>query len=291
MRRVSSMGLLLQLDDLCSVPTALPGTQSLMLDTNSIDLIPAGQSPRRSVTAHTAYVTSRTRTFPPLPPGSVGPQSTTPRAPRCSPSHPSPAGYATRMRGGLPPPLSTQGSVVSLWVPVGRQSPTSRRNLEKSEHSRHPGSYPHLHTCPVTSRSRSDPTRWASVRAGPRGERIPGLPFSGLCWRRRGGLPASHRPLPRPPPRPPVSRGPRAGARTEAAAPAAAAGGAAAVGAAGDAPARLLRRGAVRAAAGEQAGGGGCGGCNRGAESWRRRRRRRRPRRASAEAVMAAVVM
>lgn len=287
MRRVSSTGLLLQLDDLCSVPTALPGTQSLTLDNNSINLIPAGQSPRRSVTAHTAYVTSRTRTFPPLPPGSVGPQSTTPRAPRCSPSHPGPAGYARRMRGGLPPPLSTQGSVVSLWVPVGRQSSTSRRNLEKSEHSRHPGSYPHLHTCPVTSRSRSDPTRWASVRAGPRGERIPGLPFSGLCWRRRGPLPASHRP----PPRPPVSRGPRAGARTEAAAPAAAAGGAAAVGAAGDAPARLLRRGAVRAAAGEQAGGGGCGGCNRGAESWRRRRWRRRPRRTSAEAVMAAVVM
>ncbi|KAJ8782225.1 hypothetical protein J1605_010204 [Eschrichtius robustus] len=148
----------------------------------------------------------------PTPPSGVRPppQSTTPRAPRCSPSHPSPAGYAKRMRGGLPPPLSTPGSVVSLWVPVGLQSPTSRRNLEKSEHSRHPGPYPHLHTCPVTSRSRSDPTRWASVRAGPRGELRPGLPFSGLCWRRRGPLPASHRPPPRPLPAPlsPAGRGP-----------------------------------------------------------------------------------
>lgn len=75
------------------------------------------------------------------------------------------------------------------------------------------------------------------------------------------------------PPSPPG--GYRAGARREAAAPAAAAGGAAAAaGAAGDAPARLLRRGTVRAAAaaGELAGGSGCGGCSRGAESWRRRR-------------------
>lgn len=111
----------------------------------------------------------------------------------------------------------------------------------------------------------------AGLQSGraPRESVRPSLPFSRLCW--RGGVHC-------PPPTAPLPAlltlpgGRRAGARREAAAPAAApaaaAGGAAAAGAAGDAPAWLLRRGAVRAAAGEQAGGGGC---YRGAESWRRR--------------------
>ncbi|XP_070220213.1 uncharacterized protein [Bos mutus] len=139
-----------------------------------------------------------------------------------------------------------------------------------------PGPRLHLHTCPVTSRSLPSPTRWASVRAGRRGE-----PETRYSLRRavleEAGSTARLPPPPSPPP-PLLPGGRRAGARRAAAAPAAAAGGAAAaaVGAAGDAPARLLRRGAVRAAAaaaaaaaGEQAGGGGC---HRGAENWRRRR-------------------
>lgn len=153
-----------------------------------------------------------------------------------------------------------------MRAPVGRQSPASRRNLEKSEHTRHPRPHSHLHTCPVTSHLRSVPARWASVSARPQEERetFPSADCAG-----GGGV---HGPPPAAtPPSPPG--GYRAGARREAAAPAAAAGGAAAAGAAGDAPARLLRRGTVRAAAGELAGGSGCGGCSRGAESWRRWRR------------------
>lgn len=68
-------------------------------------------------------------------------------------------------------PLCTSGSVVSAQVPVGRQSTSSQRNLKKSELSRRPGPYSHLHTCPVTSRSSFIPTRWASVRARPKGKR------------------------------------------------------------------------------------------------------------------------
>lgn len=81
-----------------------------------------------------------------------------------------PAGYAVRMRRDSLP-LSALGSVVSMRVTVGSLSPTSQRNLEKSQHSCHPGPHSHLHTCPVTSHSRCIPTRWASVRARPEGER------------------------------------------------------------------------------------------------------------------------
>lgn len=58
-----------------------------------------------------------------------------------------------------------------MRAPVGRQSPASRRNLEKSEHTRHPRPHSHLHTCPVTSHLRSVPARWASVSARPQEER------------------------------------------------------------------------------------------------------------------------
>lgn len=146
--------------------------------------------------------------------------------------------------------------------------PTSRRNLEKSEHSRHRGPYSHLHTCRVTSHSRSIPTRWASIRAHPERERDIPSSIQRVVLEEAGST-ARHPPHSSPP----IPGGCRASAGRETAAPAAAAGGAAAVGAAGNAPARLLRREVVRsAAAGKQEGGGGCGGCSRGAERWRRRR-------------------
>lgn len=257
MRRVSSTGLLLQLDDLRSVTTTGPGTQVSRLDSYSTDFIPALRNVRRSVTAPPAHISSGRRTPRPRP----GPPRVWLRSPATKPSW---------LRGahaqGLSLPLSTPGGVVFVRTPVGRRSPASRRNLEKSEHSRHPRPHSHLHTCPVTSRSLSVPGCWASVSARPQEERET---FSSLQLAVPEEAGSTARPLP-PPPSPPG--GYRAGARREAAAPAAAAGGAAAAGAAGNAPARLLRRGTVRAAAGKLAGGSGCGGCSRGAESWRRRR-------------------
>lgn len=163
------------------------------------------------------------------------------------------------MRRWLSLLLSTLGNVVFVRVLVGRQSPTSPRNLEKSEHSLHPDPYIHLHTSPVTSHSRSIPTRWASV-GRPEGEPRPPLPFSGPCWRRRGPLSAPRRQPPRLPLPSPAGVGPvpeerqRPPQRPQE-------GAAAAVGAAGDAPARLLRR--RRRGGGAIRGGGGAGGGRR----------------------------
>lgn len=87
---------------------------------------------------------------------------------------------------------------------AGPGNPASRRNLDKSEHSRHPGPDSHLHTCPVT------PHSLAGLRSGraPRENARSPLPISGLCWRRRGPLPAPRRHPPRLPPPSPVRVGP-----------------------------------------------------------------------------------
>lgn len=229
---------------------------------------------RGHASRHGAHGTHQLRATDPLHPSLPGQPRPRPRprpqppslVRRSPPIKPSWLGGA-RARGLLLP-LSTLGSVVPVQVPVGRQSPASRRNLEKSQQSCHPRPHYHLYTCPVTSHSRSIPARRASVRARPEEERETFSSLQRAVLEEAGST--ARPPLP-PPPSPPD--GYRAGARGEAAAPAAAAGGAAAAGAAGDAPARLLRRGTVRAAAaGELAGGSGCGGCSRGAESWRRRR-------------------
>uniref|UniRef100_A0A8B9YP37 Purine rich element binding protein G n=2 Tax=Bos TaxID=9903 RepID=A0A8B9YP37_BOSMU len=80
-----------------------------------------------------------------------------------------------------------------------------------------PGPRLHLHTCPVTSRSLPSPTRWASVRAGRRGE-----PETRYSLRRAVLEEAGSTARLPPPPFPPPSLlpgGRRAGARRAAAAP------------------------------------------------------------------------
>ncbi|CAI9171749.1 unnamed protein product [Rangifer tarandus platyrhynchus] len=261
-------------------PNTTALNQTSEFDTDSTELIPALRGPRGRIAAHTIRVTPGTRTFPTPPSGlRHAPEYSALGAPSCSPTHPSPAGYAARMRGGGLAAAKRYGKC-SLRAGAGGppESYVFAVPGEVRTASPQPGPRLHLHTCPVTSRSRPSPTRWASVRAGRRGEPETRSSLQRAVLEEAGST-ARLPPPPSPPP-PLLPGGRRAGARRAAAAPAAAAGGAAAaaaVGAAGDAPARLLRRGAVRAAAaaaaaaGEQAGGGGC---HRGAENWRRRRRR-----------------
>lgn len=90
-------------------------------------------------------------------------------------------------------------------APVGRQSPASRRNLKKSEHSRHPRPHSRLHTCPVTSHSRSVPALWASVSARPQEERET---FSSLQRAVLEEAGSTARPLPPPPSPLPAGIGP-----------------------------------------------------------------------------------
>lgn len=91
-----------------------------------------------------------------------------------------------------------------MRAPVGRRSPASRRNLEKSEHTRHPpSSFPSSHLSrhlALTLRPRA-----LGFGLGAPAGRARDLPFSRLCWRRRGPRPA---PCRHPPPPLPAGIGP-----------------------------------------------------------------------------------